>query len=124
MEILAATKAGLPAYWRAAASQQACGISWWVLAGVSRTEGRHGTYGGARLGPDGDVSHPIIGIALTGSNGITWPSLRYPGGNCIAAFWPDVVPIPTQGGHFAYHWNGTTVDYVKQLDTGVILHVL
>ena len=25
------------------------------------------------------------------------PSL--PGGQCIAVFWPDVIPIPTQGAH-------------------------
>jgi membrane-bound lytic murein transglycosylase B len=59
----------LDTYTRAAAGQQACGIEWWVLAGISRTEGRHGTYGGAHLEADGDVSHPIIGIPLTGSNG-------------------------------------------------------
>lgn len=58
-----------------------------------------------------------------GSNGIIWPSVRYPGGNCIAAFWPDVVPIPTQGGQFAYHWNGAAVDYVKRLDIGEIMQV-
>jgi len=58
-----------------------------------------------------------------GSNGIFWPSVRFAGGNCIAAFWPDVVPIPTQGAHFAYHWNGSTVDYVKRLDTGEIIGV-
>ena len=59
-----------------------------------------------------------------GSNGVTWPSVRFSGGNCIAAFWPDVVPIPTQGAHFAYHWDGSAVDYVKQLDTGAIMSVL
>ena len=58
-----------------------------------------------------------------GSNGIFWPSLRYEGGNCIAAFWPDIVPIPSQGAHFAYHWNGNAVDYVKQLDTGETMSV-
>ena len=58
-----------------------------------------------------------------GSNGIFWPSLRYEGGNCVAVFWPDVVPIPTQGSHFAYHWNGTAVDYVKRLDTGETMSV-
>ncbi|WP_420818845.1 RES family NAD+ phosphorylase [Oceaniglobus ichthyenteri] len=58
-----------------------------------------------------------------GSNGITWPSVRYSGGSCIAAFWPDVVAIPTQGAHFAYHWNGQAVDYVKKLDTGEIMRV-
>jgi hypothetical protein len=59
----------------------------------------------------------------TGSNGITWPSVRYPGGSCIAVFWPDVISIPTQGAHFSYHWNGTAVDYVKQLDTGEVMEV-
>jgi RES domain len=59
-----------------------------------------------------------------GSNGIYWPSLRYEGGNCIAAFWPDVVPIPSQGAHFAYYWNGSAVDYVKRLDTGETMSVL
>jgi hypothetical protein len=58
-----------------------------------------------------------------GSNGIFWPSVRFEGGNCIAAFGPDVVPIPTQGGHFAYHWNGSAVDYVKKLDTGDTMSV-
>ena len=59
-----------------------------------------------------------------GPNGIFWPSLRYEGGNCVAVFWPDVVPIPAQGAHFAYHWNGSAVDYVKRFDTGEILSVI
>ncbi len=58
-----------------------------------------------------------------GSNGITWPSIRYPEGNCIAVFWPDVIPIPTQGAHFAYHWNGERVDFVKRLDGGEVWEV-
>jgi len=49
--------------------------------------------------------------------------VRYQSGNCIAAFWPDVMPIPTQGAHFSYHWNGSAVDYVKKLDTGQIIGV-
>jgi hypothetical protein len=59
-----------------------------------------------------------------GSNGITWPSVRYPGGRCIAVFWPDVIPIPVQGAHFAYRWNGTDVDFVRNLDTGDTIAVL
>ena len=61
------TLVALDAYWKAAASQGSCGISWWAVAGISRVEGRHGTYGGVRLGPDGQVSRPIIGIQLNGS---------------------------------------------------------
>jgi hypothetical protein len=59
----------LDAYWRAAEANADCGIEWWVLAGISRVEGRHGTYGGSRLLANGDVSRPIIGIALTGEGG-------------------------------------------------------
>jgi len=58
-----------------------------------------------------------------GSDGITWPSVRFAGGNCIAAFWPDEVLIPAEGEHFAYHWNGSAVDFVKKLGTGAIMSV-
>ena len=77
------------------------------------------------LEPDDYRPSQVFGAErrAAGSNGITWPSVRYPGGHCIAVFWPDVIPIPTQGGHFAYHWNGTTVDYVKRLETGEVWEV-
>ncbi|MDZ4094045.1 MAG: RES family NAD+ phosphorylase [Paracoccaceae bacterium] len=77
------------------------------------------------LDPDDYVASQVFGAQrrATWSDGITWPSVRFADGHCIAAFWPDVVPIPTQGGHFAYHWNGSTVDYVKRLDTGAIMRV-
>jgi len=58
----------LDAYVRAAATQPRCAIPWWALAGISRVEGRHGTYGGASLEADGQVSRPIIGIPLNGEN--------------------------------------------------------
>ena len=60
---------------------------------------------------------------LAGSKGITWPSVRITDAQCIAAFWPDVVSIPAEGERFAYHWNGSSVDYVKNLDTGVVMQV-
>jgi hypothetical protein len=59
----------LDAYWRAAAGEAACGLQWWMLAGISRVEGRHGTYGGTELLADGSNTRRIIGIALTGSGG-------------------------------------------------------
>ncbi len=77
------------------------------------------------LDPDDYGPSQVFGAErhAAGSNGITWPSVRYPGGQSLAVFWPDVIPIPTQGAHFAYHWNGTAVDYVKQLDTGEVMGV-
>lgn len=78
------------------------------------------------LHPDDHAASQLYGARRRagGSNGIAWPSVRYPGGECIAAFWPDLVPIPIQGGHFAYHWNGSAVDYVKKLDTGETICVI
>jgi RES domain-containing protein len=50
-----------------------------------------------------------------GANGIVYPSVRNPGGECIAVFWPDVVARPVQGRHFRYHWNGTRIDMIHEL---------
>lgn len=58
------------AYARAAAERSSCGITWSILAGIGRTESRHGTYGGARPQADGTTSPRIIGIALDGRPGI------------------------------------------------------
>jgi membrane-bound lytic murein transglycosylase B len=60
----------LDTYRRAAAvlaeDQPACAIQWWALAGISRVEGRHGTYGGSALDPLGWATPDIIGIPLNG----------------------------------------------------------
>jgi RES domain len=63
------------------------------------------------------------GLRAAGSDGLAWESVRIPGGHCIGVFWPDAVTIPTQGRHYSYHWNGTRVDFVRQLDTGRVLAV-
>jgi hypothetical protein len=78
------------------------------------------------LDPDDYTASQVFGAArrAAGSNGITWPSIRYPEGHCIAVFRPDVIPIPKQGAHFSSHWNGAAVDYVKRLDTGEVLAVV
>jgi RES domain len=62
-------------------------------------------------------------LRLAGSNGLVWSSLRFAGGECIGLFWPDLIPVPTQGRHYCYHWDGTRVDYIKQYDTGVVFAV-
>ncbi len=61
----------LDAYYRAAATaaeRARCAVEWWGLAGISKVEGRHGTYGGAALLPNGDTTKRIIGIQLNGTN--------------------------------------------------------
>lgn len=48
----------------------ACGINWATLAGVGRVESHHGRYNGTRIGADGVLTPPIIGIPLDGSPGV------------------------------------------------------
>lgn len=45
-----------------------------------------------------------------GSNGVVYASVRHPGGECVGAFRPKAVPIPTQGSHLRYHWDGRRID--------------
>ena len=48
-------------------------------------------------------------------DGIVYPSVRNPGGECFAAFWPDVMGVPVQTRHFGYHWDGTRIDLLRQV---------
>jgi hypothetical protein len=52
---------------------------------------------------------------LADADGIVYPSVRDPGGECIAAFFPDVVTPPVQADHFRYYWNGAAVSYVRKV---------
>ena len=53
-----------------ARSTPGCRITWTTLAGVGRVESQHGRHAGTRIGADGVVTPPIIGIALDGSPGV------------------------------------------------------
>ncbi|MEM8916225.1 MAG: RES family NAD+ phosphorylase [Pseudomonadota bacterium] len=79
----------------------------------------------AALNPDDYAASQTIGARLRaeGSEGIVYPSVRMEGGKCIAIFWPDVVSIPVQGAHWAYHFDGERVDAVKRLDDGAVFAV-
>jgi hypothetical protein len=49
------------------------------------------------------------------SNGIVYDSVRNPGGQCVASFWPDCVGPCRQAHHYAYHWDGRTISHVVEL---------
>jgi RES domain len=77
------------------------------------------------LNPDDYTASHVEGRGLRaqGSNGLLWNSVRMTGQRYIGVFWPDVIPIPVQGRHYCYHWDGARVDFVRQYDTGTILAV-
>ena len=46
--------------------------------------------------------------------------MRADGGECAAIFWPNLIPIPLQGDHYDYHWDGVRVDMVRNCRTHAI----
>jgi membrane-bound lytic murein transglycosylase B len=60
----------LDALWKAALVESerrpGCSLTWDLLAGISRVESRHGTFGGATVDRDGDAVPRILGPALDG----------------------------------------------------------
>lgn len=56
-----------------------------------------------------------------GSNGLVYRSVRSPGGECIAIYWPNIIPVPIQADHYDFHWDGAKVDRVRNCRTSAIL---
>jgi hypothetical protein len=50
-----------------------------------------------------------------GSNGVVFDSVRDPGGECVAAFYPDVVEPCTQAMHLIYRWDGRRIAQVLKV---------
>jgi hypothetical protein len=59
-----------------------------------------------------------------GSEGVVYPSVRYPGGACVGLFYPDCAADPVQGRHLDYHWDGTRVDIVRDAGSGAVFRVV
>ena len=78
------------------------------------------------LDPDSYVASQALARRLrgTGSDGIVYPSIRHPGGECVALFYPDCASKPLQGRHLDYHWDGTRVDLVRDGGTGAVFRVV
>ena len=69
------------------------------------------------LDPDDYATSQTLGASLRalGSDGIVYPSVRQPGGECAGLFYPDRVSLPTQGRHLDYHWDGVRVDLYRDV---------
>lgn len=59
-----------------------------------------------------------------GSDGIAYPSVRHPGGQCVALFYPDCASNPLQGRHLDYHWDGARVDLVRDAGSGAVFRIV
>lgn len=78
------------------------------------------------LTPDDYTASQILARDLrqSGSSGILYPSVRHEDGLCLATFWPDVLCIPLQGRHFAYHFNGEFIDMYRDETSGEVFKIV
>ena len=49
-------------------------------------------------------------LRARGANGIVYRSVRHRGGQCLSVFRPKAIPIPSQGPHLQYHFDGARID--------------
>jgi hypothetical protein len=74
------------------------------------------------LDPNKAIGYPA-GNALAdaarakGLNGIIYPSVRHPGGTCIAALFPHAVQSVAQGDVYRMSWRGTSEAEVEKVST-------
>ena len=54
-------------------------------------------------------------VRTTGAPGIAYPSVRDPGGECLAAFRTTVLRDCHHAAYLEYNWNGSAVDMVFEL---------
>ncbi len=63
-------------------------------------------------------------LRSAGSDGLVYPSIRHPGGECAGLFYPDDASDPVQGRHLDCHWDGAGVDLVRDAGTGEVFRVV
>lgn len=78
------------------------------------------------LDPDSHAASQALGRHLksVGSDGIVYPSMRHPGGECAALFYPDLASNPVQGRHLDYHWDGARVNLVRDAGSGAVFRIV
>lgn len=77
------------------------------------------------LDPQSYAASQSFGAAerQAGGDGIVYPSVRDPGGECVAVFRPRALSPARQGGHYGYLWDGSAIsDVVKLTDPKIRPH--
>jgi RES domain len=78
----------------------------------------------AALDPDNYQEAQDLGEHVhVASEGLVYPSVRNPTGECAGLFYPDLASHAVQGGHFDYHWNGTRVDLFREPAKGKVYRI-
>ena len=80
----------------------------------------------AVLSPDDYGPGQALGMRLraAGSEGVIYPSVRRAAGTCVGLFYPDRAPLPRQGRHLDYHWDGARIDMVRDAGSGHVYRIV
>ncbi len=72
----------------------------------------------ALLAPDDWAAGQAFGRQAWASrrDGIVYPSVRHPGGECAAVLRPPVLAATRQGRHLGYQWDGECIRHVLELN--------
>ena len=102
----------------AATAEPACELS--MRCYRTRLDNRlHDLRGGWSAAHDPDSYAASVALAHTlrdgGSNGLVYDSVRHRGGECLAAFYPDVVAPCVQAQHLIYRWDGARIAQVLEV---------
>lgn len=81
---------------------------------------------GAALDPESYTASQALARQLrgAGADGIVYPSIRHPGGECVALFYPDCASNARQGRHLDYHWDGQRVDLFRDAGSGSVFRII
>ncbi len=79
----------------------------------------------ALLDPDDHAPGQALARTLRagGGNGLVYPSVRWPAGQAVALFYPDLARQPVQGRHLDYHWDGERVDLYRDAGSGQVVRI-
>jgi hypothetical protein len=102
----------------AATAEPACDIQ--MRCYRTRVDSKlHDIRGGWKWEHDADSYAASVKLARVlreaGSNGIVYDSVRDKGGECLAAFHPDVVAPCVQAQHLVYRWDGKHIAKVLEV---------
>jgi hypothetical protein len=80
----------------------------------------------AMFDPDSYAASQALGASLrfAGSDGVVYPSVRSPGGQCVGLFYPDLAANPVQGRHLDYHWDGARVDLYRDAGAAKVFRIV
>jgi hypothetical protein len=72
------------------------------------------------LDPDSYAASQALAARLlaSGSNGLVYPCVRLPGGECIACFRPPLVAAVRTGGHYEFRWQAGAAPLVRRIGSG------